>query len=105
MSNSYEPIVMEVTHAGYKYVGHYRFGQLEILFQGHCLGVAVYPRDTFSMYDLFGVFDICAEDGVWFEELVGKKCRVHFDKDGYVKKLQHITNDNIVWHAERGKKK
>ena len=105
MNNIYAPRNMQVTHAGYKYIGHFRCGYLEIVLENHGCGVSVNPKDTFSMYDLFSVFGICAEDGVWLEKLVGKYCRVHFSKDGYVEKLQHITNDNIVWYSERGKKK
>ena len=104
MNNLYGPKNMEVTHAGYKYVGHYRRGYLEIILQSPGCGVSVNPSDPFSMYDLFSVFGIDAEDGVWMEKLVGRYCRVHFDKEGYVEKLQHITNDNIVWYSERGKK-
>lgn len=95
---------MEVTHAGYKYIGHYRAGYLEIILEGSCLGVSVKPKDTFEMFNLFRVFGIDAEDGVWFEKLVGRHCRVHFARGGYVTKLQHITNDNIAWNAEESKR-
>lgn len=99
----YEPRNMQVTHAGYKYVGHFRCGYLEIILESHGCGVSVNPEDTFSMYDLFSVFDICPEDGVWLDKLVGRYCRVHFDKDGHVEKLQHLVYDHIVWHTKRGK--
>lgn len=101
MNKLYEPRNMKVTHAGYKYVGHFRVGYLEIILESHCCGVSINPKDTFTMYNLFSVFDICAEDGVWIERLVGKYCRVHFDEKGCVTKLQHLTNDNIVWENER----
>lgn len=88
---------MRVTEAGYKYIGHYRRGVLEILLEDDCSGVAVQLKDEFSLYDLFMCFGIDAENGKWLHDLEGKFCRVHFDNNGNVKMITHIISDKIRW--------
>ena len=90
-------INMSVTNAGYKYVGHYRSGWIEIILEGGCSGVSVRPRSTFDLFDLFMCFGDDPEDGKWLHDIVGKVCRVTFDEQGKVKMIQHIVNDNLYW--------
>lgn len=91
---------MVVTRAGYRYIGHFRRGQLEIVLQSPNSGCTVYPKDPFDFVNLFLVFDIDSEDGVMLEAIKGKPCRVIFDEDGCAVKLQHIVNDRIVWEVD-----
>jgi len=90
---------MMVTHAGYKHIGHFRRGHLEIILESHGCGCAVFPKDEFNMFDLFRVFGIDCEDGSWMSDLVGKYCRVSFDEKGYPVLLQHLIYDHIKWEA------
>lgn len=90
---------MVVAKAGYKYIGHFRRGQLEIVLQSSHAGCTVYPKDPFDFVNLFLVFDIDSEDGVMLESIKGKPCRVIFDEDGCAVKLQHIVQDSLVWEV------
>ena len=88
---------MNVVAAGYKYYGHFRKGELTIIFEGGGCCCSVKPKDDFNLYNLFKCFDIDCEDGKYVENIVGKYCRVHFDDKGYPIMIQHITKDNITW--------
>lgn len=96
-------INMIVTKAGYKYVGHYRAGCIEIILEGGCSGICVQPKNEFNLFDLFLCFGIDPEDGKWLNDLVGKYCRVTFDDDGKVRMIQHIVNDNLSWWDGKGR--
>ncbi len=97
-----ETINMCVTNAGYKYVGHYRSGWIEIILEGGCRGVSVQPKSAFDLFDLFMCFAIDPEDGKWLHDLVGKYCRVTFDEHGKVRMIRHIVNDNLFWLDGKG---
>ncbi len=92
---------MMVTKAGYKYIGHFGRGELEIILEGGACGVSIRPKDEFKLFDLFRCFGIDAEDGRWLHDLEGKCCRVTFDEDRTVKMIQHIVND-AYWWSEKG---
>ena len=94
---------MQCTRAGYFYLGHYRSGFLEILLETDHSGVSFNPRmnDAFSMYSLFEVFGLNPEDGRYLNELIGRKCRVEFDKNDRVSKVYHLTNDKIFYEVRR----
>lgn len=88
---------MVVTKAGYKYIGHFGRGFLEIVLENEGCGVSITPKDEFKLYELFKCFDIDAEDGKWLHDLEGKVCRVTFGEDRKVKMIQHILNDSCWW--------
>lgn len=88
---------MRVTRAGYKYIGHYHRGYLEIVLEGGCCGVSICPKDEFGLFDLFLCFGIDPEDGRWINDLVGEYCRVVFDEQGRVKMIKHIVDDKPFW--------
>lgn len=92
---------MQCTRAGYFYLGHYRSGFLEILLETDHSGVSFNPRidDTYSMFKLFEVFGLNPEDGKYLNELIGRKCRVEFDKNRKVRRIYHITNDKIFYEV------
>ena len=98
-------INMRVTRAGYKYIGHYRRGSLEIVLEGSSCGVSINPQNEFSLYDLFLCFGVDPENGKWLNELIGKYCRVILDEDGYVRMIQHIVNDKLWWSDGKGAEK
>lgn len=89
---------MRVTQAGYRYIGHYHTGQLEIVLEGNCCGVSICPKDEFKLFDLFLCFGIDPEDGKYLNDLVGKYCRVMFDENRRVKMIKHIVGDR--WWSE-----
>ena len=91
---------MVVTRAGYRYVGHFRRGELLIVLEGQGSGITLYPKDEFNFVDLFSVFGIDAEDGVMLNSLKGKHCRVVVDVNGRVKELVHIVCDRIRWEVK-----
>ena len=92
-----ETVNMRVTQAGYKYVGHYRRGHLEIVLEGGGLGGSITPKNEFDLFDLFLCFGIDPEDGKWMNDIVGKYCRVQLYDDGKLKMIKHIVNDEIWW--------
>ena len=92
---------MVVTKAGYKYIGHFGRGYLEIILENGACGVNISPKDEFKLYDLFRCFDIDVEDGKWLHDLEGKCCRVTFDENRRVKMIQHIWNDAYRWSEEK----
>lgn len=91
---------MIVTCAGYQYIGHFHSGNLRIVLETPGCGCSVRPKDIFSLYELFKVFDIDAEDGVMLESIQGKSCRVIFNEEGYPVMLQHIILDDVVWEVK-----
>lgn len=91
---------MQVTDAGYRYIGHYRSGELKMVLEGRGVGCTVYPKDEFNLVKLFFVFGIDCEDGVMLESIKGKVCRVILDDELRPCKLQHITIDSIVWEVK-----
>ena len=99
-----ETINMYVAKAGYKYIGHYHRGYIEIILEGGCCGCGIEPTDEFSLFDLFLCFGIDPEDGRWLNDIVGKYCRVTFDEQGKVRMIRHIINDNLSWWDGKGVK-
>ena len=97
-----ETMNMKISNAGYFYVGHYRFGELRIILEGHGAGVEVNPKlsKNFDLFELFEVFDVDPEDGKYLQEIEGKYCRVLFDEQRKVAALQHLTKDNIIWYVQ-----
>lgn len=98
----YKTINMCATKAGYKYIGHFRCGCIEIILENGGCGVGIEPKNEFDLFDLFLCFGIDPEDGKWLNEIVGKYCRVTFDEQGKVRMIQHITNDNLTWWDGKG---
>ena len=98
-----ETMNMKVTHAGYFYIGHYRFSELRIILEDGGGAVEVNPKlsNTFDLFELFEVFDIDPEDGKYLQEIEGKYCRVIFDEQRKVAALQHLTKDSIIWEVEK----
>ena len=88
---------MRVSEAGYKYIGHYRQGRIEIILEGSGCGVSVQPKNEFDLFDLFLCFGLDPEDGKWLHEIVGRYCRVTFDDTGRARMIQHIVNDKPCW--------
>ena len=93
---------MCVTHAGYKYIGHYRRGYLEIVLESGSCGCGIEPKNEFDLVDLFLCFGVDSEDGRWLSDIVGKYCRVTFDEEGKVRMIRHIINDNVSWWDGKG---
>lgn len=96
----YKVLNMAVTSAGYRYIGHFRNGELRIVLEGSGFGCCVFPKDEFNFVKLFLVFGIDSEDGVMLECPNGKPCRVIFDENDKPVKLQHITHNQIVWEVK-----
>jgi acyl carrier protein len=92
---------MKVTAAGYKYVGHYRKGYLQIVLETAFSGCCIYPKDEFGLMDLFAVFGIDAEDGVMLHDIIGKSCKVEFDDEGRPVKLYNLDNEKIVYAVKQ----
>jgi len=101
MMDENKTINMCVTHAGYKYIGHFRRGHLQIELEGNHCGCCVTLENEFDLVDLFGCFGIDAEDGRWLNDLVGKCCRVTFNENDKVAMIQHIVNDKLCWRNEK----
>ena len=96
---------MQVTCAGYYFMGHYKMAPLRIVLEGGSIVVEVNPKmqDLFDdLGELFRVFDIDSEDEKYLQDIEGKYCRVIFSEDRRVKALQHITQDNIIWYVNKG---
>ena len=85
--------IKQVEKAGFKYFGHYDFGEL-VLYFNDC-GICLKPTEK-QLYNLFSVFDIDSEDGAFLEDIIGKYCIV-VDDGNKVIALEHL-NKNIRWN-------
>ena len=86
----------QVKHAGYYYIGHFMAGQLRICFDD--CEIRISPKcDRLSLLELLEkVFEINTENGIWFESITGKYCRLIFAEDGSLLEIQHIVNPASV---------
>ncbi len=85
--------IKQVEKAGFKYCGHYDFGELVVYFD-NC-GICLNPTEK-QLYNLFSIFDIECEDGAYFDNITGKYCIV-VDDGNKVIALEHLTK-NIRWN-------
>lgn len=97
----YEISEMTVSTAGWKYVGHYRCGFIDVILSTGNTAIYVQPRNTFYLFDFFQCFGIDPEDGKHIEELKGKKCRAYIDKQTRrLIKIKHLYRDDIEWKVK-----
>ena len=83
----------QIQRAGWKQIGHFGSGTLELVFNGG--RVQIHPCGAID--DLFGkVFGIDTENGVWFESLAGRYCRLMVDESNRIVGLKHIVNEGWV---------
>lgn len=97
----YEVREMVVDTAGYKYVGHYRCGFIDIIIRSGNTAIWLQPDNHFYLFDFFLCFGIDPEDGKHIEDLKGKKCRAYIDKQtGRLVKIKHLYRDDIEWKVK-----
>ena len=94
MNNNLTPFNAKVTKAGYKYIGHYKYGVLTLQFENFMITI----NNKSNLKDLFDVFEINCEDGAYLEDLTGKYCVAIMDDQQIVRYLTHLTNPNIVYN-------
>lgn len=79
----------QVVKAGFRYCGHYDFGELVVYFD-NCM-VRLKPERK-QLYKLFDVFDIDSEDSAYLEDITGKYCVV-VDDGNKIVALEHSTKN------------
>lgn len=83
----------QVEKAGYYYIGHYNCGYLAIQFDD--CEIHIYPSKCKYFFDfLYNIFDIDSENGIWFEQIKGKYCRLEFDENFNLISICHIIRDS-----------
>lgn len=82
-----------VTKAGYNFIGHYRIGELKIIFEDVAMKIS--KEQIRDLYKFFKIFDIESEDGAYLQEIEGRYCRLEYDAEMYLARVGHITKD--IW--------
>lgn len=86
----------QVEKAGYYFIGHFCVGQLRIMFNDCQIIVPIAARRLVADI-LWEVFDINSENGVYFETIKDKYCRVEIDeKTDKIVALWHIVKNQKV---------
>lgn len=80
----------QVKRAGFYYVGYFGVGELRIDFSNCCIVI----RNQRKINDLlYNIFDVDPENGVYFEDIKGKYCRLICDDKFEITGVQHIIRD------------
>ena len=86
----------QVEKAGYYFIGHFCVGQLRLVFDDCQVRIPVTARRLIADL-LWEVFDIDSENGVYFEAVKGKYCRVETDEEtDEIVALWHIIKNQRV---------
>lgn len=86
---------MQVKDAGFYYIGHFNAGELRIYFS-NCY-ISVNPIKCKKMFELlYYIFGIDSEDGVFFEQIKGKYCRIETDDQFRIVAIKHIIDDYTI---------
>lgn len=83
----------QVKCAGFYYIGHFGVGELRIDFSA----CRIVIRNQRKIYDLlYNIFEVDPENGVYFEDIKGKYCRLICDDKFKVIGIQHIIRDYCI---------
>ena len=85
----------QVEKAGYYFIGHFCAGQLRIVFDDCQITIPIAARRLIANV-LWEVFGIDSENGVYFETIKDKYCRVEVDEE---------TDETVaLWHIVKNQK-
>lgn len=83
----------QVKRAGFYYIGHFGAGELRIDFSA----CRIVIRNQRKIYDLlYNIFEVDPENGVYFEDIKGKYCRLICDDEFNIIGIQHIIHDYCI---------